>query len=519
MKGTLVDGRYRLVDALGEGTFGSVWRAEDTRLGGRLVAVKFLKAEFLTHGEAVARFESEADALAQVQHPNVVGVFDRGQWEGQRFLATELARGRTLREWLEAHRLRGALPGRADVLELFDQLCAGVAAAHAVRAPGPIVHRDLKPENVMVDVTDEGPRLKILDFGIAQLGGRKGTQTGALLGTLTYMAPEQGLGDTRAIAPWTDVFALGVILVEMLTLRAQPDDTGPWWGVALRRPGAARALMGAMRVDVPSALWDVAARALMADGSDRPADAAALRAALRAAGAPGLSQAAAALAATAPADARGEGTALLASAPIAPATGWPGVGSGTMLSVPPSPASAHTTMPVSGSVAPSAAGLRGATLGAAAGLAVVVTVAVAFTLGRQSSPAEGVAPTRLAAQSASAEVASPSVMAAPTTAPEPAPVFPTARAAPPPPRAEGCMARTDVGDTFHLRATDTTSRVGALELPGGLGVQVLSAGGSWRSGGRSRSYRVRVTEGAAAGSEGYVFLHVSEFVGRPECPQ
>jgi hypothetical protein len=512
VRGALVDGRYRLIDPIGEGTFGSVWRAEDARLAGRPVAMKFLKEEFLTHPEAVARFESEADALAQVQHPNVVGVFDRGTWEGQRFLATEFVRGTTLRAWLEAHRVRGALPARSEVLVVFDRMCAGVAAAHAVRSPGPIVHRDLKPENVMVDAHDAAdPQVKILDFGIAQLGGRKGTQTGALLGTLSYMAPEQGVGDVRAVAPTTDVFALGVILVEMLTLRSQPDDTGAWWGVVLRRAGAVRALLGAMRADVPPALWDVAARALSADGGGRQADAGALRGEVRSALAdrPSLP---AALAATLPAEARTHLTAPLASVPQPPGAPARDDVAATVLSAPPAPRTASTTMPIARSVAATPTTTRGAAVGAAAGALLVAGIATAFVAGRRSAPADSVTAPAAAAVDPGRAPASDEVRPSPTGA-----VIAAERAIAP--VGDGCVARTEVGDTFHLRPTDTTSRVGALQLPGGLAVRVLNAGASWRSGGTSRTYRVRVLEGSAAGSEGYVFLHPAEFVGRSGCPQ
>ncbi len=280
--GTLIDQRYRLAARLGEGTFGDVWRADDARLSSRAVAVKFLKAEFLGHAEAVSRFESEADALAQVQHPNVVGVLDRGRWGDTHFLVTEFVEGHPLTAWLEGQRARAELPALATVLSLFDQMCAGIAAAHAVRSPGAIVHRDIKPDNVLVRWLPDGEALvKIVDFGIAQLGQRTGTRTGALMGTPLYMAPEQALGNTAGVGPWTDVFALGVVLVEMLTLRAQVDPGEPWWGTALQRGGDVRALLETLRRDVPPATWDVIAMALRARGQERPADAAALRTALR----------------------------------------------------------------------------------------------------------------------------------------------------------------------------------------------------------------------------------------------
>ncbi len=286
--GVVVDGRYRLVGPLGEGTFGTVWRAEDARLVGRSVAIKFLKGEFLTHVEAAARFEAEADALVQVQHPNVVAVVDRGRWGSARYLVTELVEGRPLTAWIEEFRARGAFPPLNAVRALFDQVCAGIAAAHAARAPGAIVHRDVKPDNILVRSLPEGEVLvKILDFGIAQLGQRTGTRTGAMMGTPLYMAPEQAMGNSAAVAPCTDVFALGVVLVEMLTLRAQVDQNSPWWGTAIQRSAEVRALLGGLRADVPPAVWDLVTQTLRAHGPERPPDAGSLRSALRAAWASG----------------------------------------------------------------------------------------------------------------------------------------------------------------------------------------------------------------------------------------
>jgi serine/threonine protein kinase len=280
--GSLVDGRYQLVSMLGEGTFGGVWRAKDTRLAGRPVAVKFLKAEFVEHAGAIARFDAEADALAQVSHPNIVGVIDRGALTQQRYIVMEFVEGRALSAWILQHRESGKIPDLHETLAIFDQLCAGIEAAHAVRTPGPIVHRDLKPDNVILRVLPNGEvSVKVLDFGIAQLGRRKGTQTGALMGTPLYMAPEQAMGQVAAIGPWTDVFALGVLLVEMLTTDGQATIDEPWWGAALQRPTTLRASLDNRRADVPPALWDVVARCFRAQGAERFADAGALRTAVR----------------------------------------------------------------------------------------------------------------------------------------------------------------------------------------------------------------------------------------------
>lgn len=280
-QGACVDGRYVLQRPLGEGTFGGVWRARDSRLSDRLVAVKFLKPEFLEHPGTVARFEAEGEALAKVSHANIVAVIDRGSWEGQRFLVTEFVDGQPLSGWIDHHRARGATPAVSDCLAIFDQLCAGMEAAHAVRAPGALVHRDLKPENILIRSSTDGAVVKIVDFGIAQLGGRTGTRSGVMMGTPLYMAPEQAMGNTAAIGPWTDVFALGVILAEMLTLQAQVEEGEPWWGTALHRGGSVRALLGAIGPEVPAEVWDVVSTCLKAQGAERFQHAGALRVALR----------------------------------------------------------------------------------------------------------------------------------------------------------------------------------------------------------------------------------------------
>ncbi|MBI5516185.1 MAG: serine/threonine protein kinase [Deltaproteobacteria bacterium] len=281
-EGDLIDGRYRLSERLGEGSFGGVWRALDTRLADRSVAVKLLKPEFLAREDTIARFDAEANALAQVTHANVVSVIDRGTWSGQRYIVTEYIDGRPLKAWLLEHRARSTLPGLGAVAALFDQVCAGLEAAHAVRTPGPIVHRDLKPDNVLVRALPSGElAVKLVDFGIAQLGRRSGTQSGVLLGTPMYMAPEQAFGHSAGVGPWTDVFTLGVLLVELLTLRENLVDNEPWWGTVLHRAPVVRERLLALRLDVPVSVWEVALRCLEAHGPDRYPDASALRLAFR----------------------------------------------------------------------------------------------------------------------------------------------------------------------------------------------------------------------------------------------
>ena len=280
--GTIIDQRYVLGGRLGEGSFGAVWRAQDQRLSLRAVAVKLLKSEFMEHESAVRRFDAEADALAQISHPNIVGVLDRGAWQGQRYIVMEFVEGRGLAGWLADHRRQGERPSLAMVFALFDQLCAGLEAAHAVRIPGPIVHRDLKPDNILLRSSPRGEiTVKVVDFGIAQLGRRTATRSGVSMGTPLYMAPEQAFGHSGSIGPWTDVFTLGVVLVELLTLDAQATEEDSWWVVAVRRPTELRAMLPPRRADVPVALWDVVVQCLQTEGADRFVDAGALRVAVR----------------------------------------------------------------------------------------------------------------------------------------------------------------------------------------------------------------------------------------------
>jgi len=213
--GTVVDGRYRVLSRLSEGGMGVVYRAEHVFLK-RDVALKRLHRELTGHGQAVARFEREAQAAARIDHPNVCQVLDCGVGDdGTFFIAMELLEGTPL-----DRRIAEAAPlTLAEISDVGAQICDALQRAHALE----IVHRDLKPENVMLVPRREGPGVvaKIMDFGIAKVAqegdGRKLTQAGMIFGTPQYMAPEQaagGLVDARA-----DLYALGVILFEMATGR------------------------------------------------------------------------------------------------------------------------------------------------------------------------------------------------------------------------------------------------------------------------------------------------------------
>ena len=200
-------GPYEIVDLLGTGAMGEVYRARDARIG-RDVAVKVLPVVFAADPDRIRRFDQEARSAGVLNHPNVLTIYDVGSYAGAPYVVSELLEGETLRQ-----RLGQPLP-IDDAVDFARQIAEGLAAAHEKG----IVHRDLKPENLFV--TREG-RLKILDFGLAKLVsdvgdlGRDGTTPGTVLGTVGYMAPEQVRGGP--VDHRSDLFALGSIVYELLS--------------------------------------------------------------------------------------------------------------------------------------------------------------------------------------------------------------------------------------------------------------------------------------------------------------
>jgi TolB-like protein len=205
---------YRLIEKIGEGGMGVVWKALDTKLE-REVAVKILPEELASDPERLGRFEREAKAVAALNHPNIVTVHSVEEAEGMRFITMELVRGKPLTELIP----RNGLP----LGKFFDQAVALTEAISAAHQQG-ITHRDLKPDNVMIG--DDG-HLKVLDFGLAKLREEARavdgtqmptatvTQEGKILGTVSYMSPEQAEG--KAIDHRSDIFSLGVMLYQMAT--------------------------------------------------------------------------------------------------------------------------------------------------------------------------------------------------------------------------------------------------------------------------------------------------------------
>ncbi|MFH8379671.1 protein kinase [Kitasatospora sp. NPDC018058] len=261
--GDVLDGRYELGEKLGQGGFGVVWRAQDTRMR-RPVAVKVIGHHGGDHGKAALRFVREACAAGNLSHPHIVTVHDLGQCElgGQEvtFLVMELLTGRTLTEVL-----RAGVPEPALSLRWGQQISGALAAAHDAG----MVHRDIKPDNVMI--TDAG-HLKVLDFGIAQLDSGAGglTTTGTIVGSPAYMAPERWTGgrvDGRA-----DLYALGCVLVELFTgARPFSGDSTPV--LMYQHLNEAPAPLDPAQFGLPPQVAGLVAELLAKDPADRPADA------------------------------------------------------------------------------------------------------------------------------------------------------------------------------------------------------------------------------------------------------
>jgi non-specific serine/threonine protein kinase/serine/threonine-protein kinase len=207
-------GPYRLLERLGEGGFGEVWTAEQTKPMRRTVALKILKPG-MDSKEVLARFEVERQALALMDHPNVAQVYDAGATDqGRPYFVMEHAAGLPLTDYCDAGRLRVR-----QRLELFVQICEAVQHAHTKG----IIHRDLKPSNILVTLADGKPVPKVIDFGIAKATAAPltdrtlHTEIGRLMGTPEYMSPEQAGTSDLDVDTRSDVYSLGVILYQLLT--------------------------------------------------------------------------------------------------------------------------------------------------------------------------------------------------------------------------------------------------------------------------------------------------------------
>ncbi len=272
---TVVSGRYQVVRKLGEGGMSVVYEVQHVKLK-RQFALKRLLPMLTGNQEALMRFEREAELLGSLRHPNVVEVTD---WDtlpdGSPFMILEFLHGAHIRVRID----RGPMPWDA-IARIGDQTMSALALAHRIG----ITHRDLKPENIFIAIDDSGEeRVKLLDFGVSKLRG-VGRTTGAhaMLGTLSYMSPEQAQGQTELIGPSTDVWAMGTILYEMATQRVAftgADLVTTVENIVQGRPAPIHSL----RPDAPQAFIDVVERAISTDPERRIVTIEELRSGLKAA--------------------------------------------------------------------------------------------------------------------------------------------------------------------------------------------------------------------------------------------
>jgi beta-lactam-binding protein with PASTA domain len=257
-EGTVIDGRYRVLSKIGAGGMAEVYCAEDTHLG-RKVALKLLHTRFAQDREFVERFRREASSAAGLQHPNVVGVYDRGEFDGTYYIAMEYCEGQTLKEIVS--RTAPLDPERA--IAIAKQMLVAARFAHRRN----VIHRDLKPHNVILDSEDN---VKVTDFGIARAGASDITEVGAIMGTAQYLSPEQAQG--RPVTEASDLYSIGVVLFEMLTGRA-PFDGDSAVAVALKHVNQPAPSPRETVPELPPELEAVVLKALAKDPAQRYGDA------------------------------------------------------------------------------------------------------------------------------------------------------------------------------------------------------------------------------------------------------
>jgi len=270
--GRSLDGRYRLLERIGDGGMGQVFRAEQLATG-RTVALKLLHSQFTGVAEVVQRFEREAKVTTHLSHPHIVKTVEFGKWEGRLYLAMEFLAGQSLAALLDA--TSGKNGQRMTIKRTIAIMRPVLEALEYAHGLG-VVHRDLKPDNVMV-VAGRGifarECIKLLDFGIAKLGddapvqGRKLTQAGMLLGTPGYMSPEQATGKPADVR--SDLYSCGVILYEMLAGRRPFEADSSVEILAMHvnvKPRSLREITG--DASIPAPVEELIMRAL----AKRPAD-------------------------------------------------------------------------------------------------------------------------------------------------------------------------------------------------------------------------------------------------------
>jgi eukaryotic-like serine/threonine-protein kinase len=253
-EGTVVDNRYVVRGRLGSGGMADVYLAEDRQLG-RDVALKVLHRRFARDGQFVERFKREAQAAAGLQHPHVVGIYDRGEHDGTYYIAMENLPGKTLRQVLNEE----APLGQERAIDYGLQILQAAGFAHR----NGIVHRDFKPHNV---ICDPDGRLKVTDFGIARAGASEMTETGSIMGTAQYLSPEQAQGQPVDFS--SDVYSIGVMLYEML-VGVVPFGGDTAVAIALRHVSDPPTPLRQLRPEIHPALEAAVMRALEKDPAAR----------------------------------------------------------------------------------------------------------------------------------------------------------------------------------------------------------------------------------------------------------
>ena len=253
--GELVGGRYEILQLLGEGGMGAVYKATDRELD-RFVALKVIRRELASNSAILARFKQELLLSRQVTHRNVIRIYDLGDADGVKFITMEFVEGEDLRSLIREKKKFSP----EEAVEVIQQVCQALDAAHSVG----VIHRDLKPQNIMQDPTG---RILVMDFGLARtVEGDGMTQTGALVGTMAYMSPEQALG--KDLDQRSDIFALGLILFELLTGKT-PFHAESALASLIKRTQERAISVSDIDAQIPGALAGIVSKCLERDLNER----------------------------------------------------------------------------------------------------------------------------------------------------------------------------------------------------------------------------------------------------------
>lgn len=253
--GTVLALRYEILKTLGVGGMGAVYKAKDLELN-RMVALKVIRPDLARNPAIVDRFKQELRLSHQVTHKNVIRIYDLGEGEGVKFLTMEFIEGQDLRSLIQEK--KKFTP--EESVEIMRQVCQALEAAHSVG----VIHRDLKPQNIMRDPTG---RILVMDFGLARtIEGDGMTQTGALVGTMDYMSPEQALG--KELDQRSDIFALGLIFYELLTGK-MPFKADSVLASLIKRTQERAAPVSSHDAEIPSTLSGIVSKCLEGDASLR----------------------------------------------------------------------------------------------------------------------------------------------------------------------------------------------------------------------------------------------------------